>query len=298
MLFLWRYLACRCIINQANYVCANFRPWYLWFYSSHQQAVTCKMLLRYPASFVSWKPRQFRRSIFIGRLAKSARLLTPTWFQIAANHVPQTKRKKTQEDLPCGKKTMNKTVKRSRLISRFNGPAGAETIVLRSKRLCGLQYTGFWRDGDSKAYATVRDANPPIYNEDTITEIFECCRHVQKRAYRHLNNKVTECKGQTFHHYGKTVKGIGGKGGLTKKDKIKLLGHYMEQQFQKKTATMCQKREKINLRNNWAQKLAAQKLRRLMPIQFPHHHPPWQPKHKRVTTICMWTQSGKFILAL
>ena len=104
-------------------------------------------------------------------------------------------------------------------------------FFLQSKRLCGLQYTGFWRDGDSKAYATVKDANPPIYNEDTITEIFECCRHVQKRAYRHLNNKVTECKGQTFHHNGKTVKGIGGKGGLAKKDKIKLLGHYMEQQF-------------------------------------------------------------------
>ena len=42
---------------------------------------------------------------------------------------------------------------------------------------------------------------------------------------RHLTNKVTALKTHIFQHNGKTVKGIGGKDGLTKKAILKIQGH-------------------------------------------------------------------------
>ena len=42
----------------------------------------------------------------------------------------------------------------------------------------------------------------------------------------HLTNKVTALETLVFQHNGETVKGIWGKGGLTKKAMLKIQGRY------------------------------------------------------------------------
>ena len=79
--------------------------------------------------------------------------------------------------------------------------------------------------GDSKTFASLKNADPPVYDDIVITKL-ECCGHVQKRMGRQLTNKVTEHKGKSFVNNGKTMKGIGGKGGLTKKAILKIQGHF------------------------------------------------------------------------
>ena len=104
-------------------------------------------------------------------------------------------------------------------------PAGTETIFRRSVTKHGLRYTQYLGDGDSKSYSRVKNAQPPVYDNTDITKL-ECCGHVQKRMGRHLTNKVSELKKTPFVHNGKTVKGIGGRGGLKKTAILKIEGHY------------------------------------------------------------------------
>ena len=98
-------------------------------------------------------------------------------------------------------------------------PAGAETAFRRSQQLHGLQYVNFLGDGDSKTFSSLKNAFPAVYPAVEIQKL-ECCGHVQKRMGRHLTNKVTALKTHIFQHSGKTVKGIGGKGGLKKKKQL------------------------------------------------------------------------------
>ena len=104
-------------------------------------------------------------------------------------------------------------------------PAGAGTAFRRSQQLHGLQYVNFLGDGDSKTFSSLKNAFPAVYPAVEIQKL-ECCGHVQKRMGRHLTNKVTALKTHIFQRNGKTVKGIGGKGGLTKKAILKIQGHY------------------------------------------------------------------------
>ena len=98
-------------------------------------------------------------------------------------------------------------------------PAGAETAFRRSQQLHGLQYVNFLGDGDSKTFSSLKNAFPAVYPAVKIQKL-ECCGHVQKRMGRHLTNRVTALKTHIFQHSGKTVKGIGGKGGLKKKKQL------------------------------------------------------------------------------
>ena len=104
-------------------------------------------------------------------------------------------------------------------------PAGAETAFCRSQQLHGLQYVNFLGDGDSKTFSSLKNAFPAVYPAVEIQKL-ECCGHVQKPMGRHLTNKVTALKTHVFQCNGKTVKGIGGKDGLTKKAILKIQGHY------------------------------------------------------------------------
>ena len=91
-------------------------------------------------------------------------------------------------------------------------PAGTVTTFCGSEELYNLQYSGFLGDGDSKAYSSMKNADPPVYNNADIKK-YACSGHVQKRIGRHLMHKVAELKQKTFMHTGKLVKGIGNKGG-------------------------------------------------------------------------------------
>ncbi|CAG5121444.1 unnamed protein product [Candidula unifasciata] len=104
-------------------------------------------------------------------------------------------------------------------------PTGALEMFRRSEQLYGLRYASFLGDGDSKSYTSVANAEPPVYTDVDIAKL-ECCGHVQKRMGRHLTNKVNELKKETFMHNGKSVRGIGGRGCLTKKSILKIQGHY------------------------------------------------------------------------
>lgn len=105
-------------------------------------------------------------------------------------------------------------------------PAGALKIFRRSQELHGLRYVNFLGDGDSKTYSCLKNSEPPVY-EGVRIEKLECCGHVQKRMGRQLLNKVNELKNKTFNKNGKSVKGIGGKGGgLTKKAILKIQAHF------------------------------------------------------------------------
>ena len=62
---------------------------------------------------------------------------------------------------------------------------GAEHIFSRSIEKRGLRYAGFYVDGDSKAYPSVKDT----YGVDSIIK-FECIGHYQKR----VDNRLTKLK--------------------------------------------------------------------------------------------------------
>ena len=91
-------------------------------------------------------------------------------------------------------------------------PAGAVNIFRRSEQRHGLRYIHFLGDGDSKTYIYSTLKNSEMY-EGVQIENLECCGHIQKRMGRQLMNKVSELKNKTFYNNGKSVKGIGGKGG-------------------------------------------------------------------------------------
>ena len=49
-------------------------------------------------------------------------------------------------------------------------PAGTVTTFRRSEELYNLRYSGFLGDGDSKACSSVKNADPPVYNNVDISE--------------------------------------------------------------------------------------------------------------------------------
>ena len=71
-------------------------------------------------------------------------------------------------------------------------PVGAERIFSRSIEKRQLRYTGFYGDGDSKAFATVEN----IYENDIVIK-YECIGHYQKRVgnrLRKLKKRVSGLK--------------------------------------------------------------------------------------------------------
>ena len=62
--------------------------------------------------------------------------------------------------------------------------AGATKIFSSSKEKHGLYYTSFYGDGDSKAYATVKDIDGPT----KPIKKFKCVGHYQKRVGSRLRN--------------------------------------------------------------------------------------------------------------
>ena len=105
-------------------------------------------------------------------------------------------------------------------------PAGMLTIFRRSEELHQLRYRGYLGDGDSKSFATVSKAAPPVYGTDCQVEKLECCGHVQKRMGKRLIDKVAELKSSVHSEGGKKFKGIGGAAGLTRKAIKSIQGHY------------------------------------------------------------------------
>ena len=67
---------------------------------------------------------------------------------------------------------------------------GANRIFSRSIETHNVQYTGFYGDGDSKAYADVKD----ISGKDSVTK-FECIGHYQKRVGTRLRKLKKREKG-------------------------------------------------------------------------------------------------------
>lgn len=105
-------------------------------------------------------------------------------------------------------------------------PKGALAIFRRSEEKHGLVYEGYLGDGDSKSYTAVKTAEPPIYNNVNI-EKKECVGHIQKRLHNYAQKLVGDCKNKKYNQgQGKTTKGIGGKGKLTKGAISSLQGHY------------------------------------------------------------------------
>jgi len=76
-------------------------------------------------------------------------------------------------------------------------PIGMERIFRRSIKNRKLRYTGYLGDGDSKSYAHVSSALPPIYPQKKIEKL-ECCGHVQKRMGRRLMDMVQQCKNKVY----------------------------------------------------------------------------------------------------
>ena len=77
-------------------------------------------------------------------------------------------------------------------MSSLNEPEGAKRIFPRSIETHNARYTGFYGDGDSKAYTEVKD----IYGDGLVTK-FECIGHYQKRVgmrLRKLKKRVTGCQ--------------------------------------------------------------------------------------------------------
>ena len=75
---------------------------------------------------------------------------------------------------------------------------GIKRIIGRSEKTRKLQYTGYFGDGDSKAYNEVENAYKNIHVEKK-----ECAGHVQERV------------GTALRKLKKETKGIGGTGTLT-----------------------------------------------------------------------------------
>ena len=67
---------------------------------------------------------------------------------------------------------------------------GAKRIFSRSLETYNVQYTGFYGDGDSKAFTEVKD----MYGPDTVTK-YECIGHYQKRVGSRLRKLKKRVKG-------------------------------------------------------------------------------------------------------
>ena len=84
---------------------------------------------------------------------------------------------------------------------------GAKRIFGRSIDKHNARYTGFYGDGDSKAYTEVKD----IYGKDSVTK-FECIGHYQKRVGTRLRKLKKRVKGLRALNDGmidkKRVKGL------------------------------------------------------------------------------------------
>lgn len=156
---------------------------------------------------------------------KSSRVIDTETLSNHCQRCKIQKKKRTPEDFQRWKLTHADCDQNHHGSAGAMEPAGTERIFRRSEELYQLQYSAFLGDGDSKAYSAVKNADPPVYDGVNI-ERLECCGHVQKRMGRHLTNKVNEMKNRTFRHNGKTSKGIGGKGKLTKKAILKIQGNY------------------------------------------------------------------------
>ena len=68
--------------------------------------------------------------------------------------------------------------------------AGAKIIFERSSVERAAHYTGYYGDGDSKAYSEVRN----IYGDKKV-ETFECVGHYQKRVGTRLRKLKKDSKG-------------------------------------------------------------------------------------------------------
>ena len=104
-------------------------------------------------------------------------------------------------------------------------PVGTQVIFRRSEEPYKLRYLGFLGDGDSKAFSSMKNVDPVVY-EGVDIQKYECCGHVQKRMGRHLMNKVSQLKQTSFQYNGKTVKGTSGKGKLSNAAIRKIQGHH------------------------------------------------------------------------
>ena len=85
-------------------------------------------------------------------------------------------------------------------------PQGMLRVFMRSEEQYKLKYSGYLRDGDSKSYSSVANADPPVYEGVSVVKL-ECCGHVQKRMGKRLIDKVAEMKSKPFREGG---------GGVTK----------------------------------------------------------------------------------
>lgn len=88
-------------------------------------------------------------------------------------------------------------------------PVGAYRIFERSVETRKLRYVNFFGDGDSKAYAAVKD----IYGKDSVKK-YECIGHIQKRV------------GSRLRKLKQKQKGLGGRGKLTDMFIDKLQNYY------------------------------------------------------------------------
>lgn len=99
-------------------------------------------------------------------------------------------------------------------------------IFFTQKTYTNWETSGHLGDCDSKSHSAVANADPPIYESCPISKL-ECCGHVQKWIRRRLPEIVKRCKDTIYPlPGGKTCKGIGGVGKLTKKQILRMQGHY------------------------------------------------------------------------
>ncbi|GFR61724.1 hypothetical protein ElyMa_003564100 [Elysia marginata] len=145
-----------------------------------------------------------------------------------SNHCDSCKKmssKLTAKDFEKWKKHHLDCSKNHNAAAGLMEPEGLKRIFSRSESQYSLQYTGYLGDGDSKSFSIVSKLNPPIYSGKEIYKL-ECCGHVQIRMGKRLMDKVSENKNKTFTENGKTYRGIGGVGRLTKTAIKRIQGHY------------------------------------------------------------------------
>jgi hypothetical protein len=105
-------------------------------------------------------------------------------------------------------------------------PQGMLNIFRRSVEKRKLRYVHYLGDGDSKTFKFISEADPPIY-PGTVIDKLECTGHVQKRAKNKLTARIQACSNMQFiDDLGKSVKGIGGKKGITEWHARRIQGHY------------------------------------------------------------------------
>ena len=104
-------------------------------------------------------------------------------------------------------------------------PVGTQVIFRRSEEPYKLRYLGFLGDRDSKAFSSVKNVDPVVY-EGVDIQKYECCGNVQERMGRHLMNNVSQLKQTSFQYNGKTVKGTSGKVKLSNAAIRKIQGHH------------------------------------------------------------------------